>query len=394
MQRKSSLTIERYIYGELFFTCGLCTLVLTLLLLYGNMNRHHEELLLALSLDTSLFSSLIMLLVPYAFSLALPFGFSLSVLFCVGKWSSDREIIGMDSLGFSKLNWFKPVIYIAICVSLFAAVIILHWAPQARFAFEQKKAEVVWSGFDQIVNKGEEFNFNIGNNDGMDSLKTFQSFAGEDINRLSVNIGSKDDECWKNLRILAWGERNQLLCILHAKQAFVTKNMAKGIISMELFDVDIERADNLVSGIHNHTSFISFKKWNSPLILKLPDYSSEVDSPKALTASELIQKTRSSDDQRFIESACALLSKNTMLAFSPLILSFVLIPMGVSQIRKESSSNLVMGLLLCIAFYSCGVMLSESIGGAGWGWLINGFIFLSFGILSSIRLLTGSMMSQ
>ena len=162
---------------------------------------------------------------------------------------------------------------------------------------------------------------------------------------------------------------------------------------MELFDVDIERADNLVSGIHN-PSFISFNKWNSPLILKLPDYSSEVDSPKALTASELIQKTRSSDDQRFIESACTLLSKNTMLAFSPLILSFVLIPMGVSQIRKESSSNLVMGLLLCIAFYSCGVMLSESIGGAGWGWLINGFIFLSFGILSSIRLLTGSMMSQ
>ena len=117
MQRKSSLIIERYIYGELFFTCGLCTLVLTLLLLYGNMNRHHEELLLA-SLDTSLFSSLIMLLVPYAFSLALPFGFSLSVLFCVGKWSSDREIIGMDSLGFSKLNWFKPVIFSAICVSL------------------------------------------------------------------------------------------------------------------------------------------------------------------------------------------------------------------------------------------------------------------------------------
>ena len=88
MQKKSSPTIERYIYGELFFTSALCTLVLTLLLLYGNMNRHHEELLLALSLNASLFTSLIMLLVPYAFSLALPFGFCLSVLFCVGKWLS------------------------------------------------------------------------------------------------------------------------------------------------------------------------------------------------------------------------------------------------------------------------------------------------------------------
>ena len=118
------------------------------------MNRHHEELLLALSLNTSLFTSLIMLLVPYAFSLALPFGFCLSVLFCVGKWSSDREIIAMDSLGFSKLNWFKPAILCAIVISFFAAVIILHWAPQARFQFEQKKAEVLWSGFDSMVNKG------------------------------------------------------------------------------------------------------------------------------------------------------------------------------------------------------------------------------------------------
>ena len=78
-------TIKRYIYGELFFTWTLFTLVLTLLLLYGNMNRHHEELLLALSLNTSLFTSLILLLVPYAFSLALPSVFPCRFFFVWGN---------------------------------------------------------------------------------------------------------------------------------------------------------------------------------------------------------------------------------------------------------------------------------------------------------------------
>ena len=351
------------------------------------MNRHHEELLLALSLDTSLFTSLIILLVPYAFSLALPFGFSLSVLFCVGKWSSDREIIGMDSLGFSKLNWFKPAMLCALFISLFAAVIILHWAPQARFQFEQKKAEVVWSGFDSIVNKGDAFNFKLGSQKRFEALDTMQSFAGEEISKLSVNIGSKNEESWGNLRILAWGESDSLLCILHAKRADVTKYIDQGKVSLELFDVDIEKADDFGVGQMKHSSFIFFKKWSSPLVLNLSEQPIRVDSPKMLPIKQLLDKIKTSDNPLFVEYASALLSKNIMLAFSPVILSFLLIPVGVSKPRKESSSQLVFGIIICISFYASGVLFSELIGGPGWGWWFNGIIFLIFGLTKSLKLL-------
>jgi len=387
MRRKSSPTIKRYIYGELFFTSTICTLVLTLLLVYGIMNRHHEELLLALSLNTNLFTSLIMLLVPYAFSLALPFGFSLSVLFCVGKWSSDREIIGMDSLGFSKLNWFRPAMFCSFFISLLSAVIILHWAPQARFQFEQKKAEVVWSGFDSIMKKGDAFNFKLGSDKRCEALDTMQSFAGEDIRKLSVNIGSSNEDSWENLRILAWGESDTLLCVLHAKRADVINDIKQGKVSLQLFDVDIEKADDFGVGQRNHYSFISFKKWNSPLVLNLPEQAMRADSPKMLSIKQLIKEISTSSNAVFVESASAILSKNVMLAFSPVILSFVLIPVGVSKPRKESSSQLVLGIIICISFYASGVMLSEVIGGPGWGWWLNGIIFLVSGLTKSLRLL-------
>ena len=361
--------------------------MLTLLLLYGNINRHHEELLLALSLNTNLFTSLIALLVPYAFSLALPFGFSLSVLFCVGKWSSDREIIAMDSLGFSKLNWFKPAILCALFISVFAAVIILHWAPQARFQFEQKKAEVVWSGFDSIVNRGEAFNFKLGSEKRYEALDTMQSFAGEEISKLSVNIGSKNEDSWGNLRILAWGESDSLLCILHAKRAEVIKDIELGEVSLELFDVDIEKADDFGVGHQNHSSYISSKRWDSPLVLNLTEQTLMMDSPKMLPIKQLLHKVRTSGSPEFVESASAILSKNIMLAFSPVILAFVLIPVGVSKPRAESSSQLVVGITICISFYASGVMFSELIGGPGWGWWFNGIIFLVFGLTKSLKLL-------
>ena len=343
--------------------------------------------MLALSLNTSLFSSLVMLLVPYAFSLALPFGFSLTVLFCVGKWSSDREIIAMDSLGFSKLNWFKPSILCALLISFFAAVIILHWAPQARFQFEQKKAEVVWSGFDSIVNKGDAFNFKLGSPKRFEALDTMQSFAGEEINKISVNIGSKNEDSWENLRILAWGESDSLLCVLHAKRADVTKDIDQGKVSLELFDVDIEKADDFGVGSQKHSSFISFKRWNCPLVLNLSEQAMRVDSLKMLPIKQLLHKIRTSDSSGFVESASAILSKNIMLAFSPVILSLVLIPVGVSKSRKESSSQLVMGIVICISFYGSGVMFAELIGGSGWGWWLNGIIFLVFGLTKCLKLL-------
>jgi lipopolysaccharide export LptBFGC system permease protein LptF len=106
-----------------------------------------------------------------------------------------------------------------------------------------------------------------------------------------------------------------------------------------------------------------------------------------LPINQLLHEIRTSDNPRFVADASAILSKNIMLAFSPVILSFVLIPVGVSKPRTESSSQLVMGIVICIFFYAFGVMFSELIGGPGWGWWLNGIIFLLFGFKKSLKLL-------
>ena len=77
---------------EVLLVTSLSTLALCALLLYANLTKYDEALLQALSSSPSALIELISLLLPYALSMGLPFGFSLAVLFCVGRWASDNEL--------------------------------------------------------------------------------------------------------------------------------------------------------------------------------------------------------------------------------------------------------------------------------------------------------------
>jgi len=376
-----SRTIRRYIYYELWMAGGLATLVLTLLLLYGNMSRYHEELVQALKVDSFLFAQLVCLLLPYAFSLALPFGFSLAILFCAGKWSADREIMALDSLGFSLLDWARPILFSSVLASLAASFCTLFWAPQARSQFDSKKSEMIWGNFDRLIKNGEEFNFHLNEDQNSASLKSIQSFAGDHIRKISLIVGSCNEEEWRNLRILLWGQNQQLICIMHAKRAEVRKNLIEGMVQLILLNVDLERLDQKKGEQAGSSHFVAFKKWNSPLELAVAQEPSSSDNPKTLHAGKLLSKIHSSTNLQWIESAWSTLNKNTALACSPFFLCFVLVPIGMSKGRKESSTNLLWGVLICVTYYSLGISLAELVGGVGVGWWANGALFLLFGVL-------------
>ncbi len=376
-----SRTIYRYIYYELWMAGGLATLVLTLLLLYGNMSRYHEELVQALKISPVLFAELVYLLLPYAFSLALPFGFSLAILFCAGKWSADREIMALDSLGFSLLDWARPILISSVLASLAASFCTLFWAPQARFQFDGKKSEMIWGNFDRMIKNGEEFNFHLNEDQNSASLKSIQSFAGDNISKISLIVGSCNQEKWRNLRILLWGQNQQLVCIMHAKRAEVRKNISEAIVQLILMDVDLERLAQEKGEQAVSSHFIAFKKWNSPLELAVTQEPSSSDNPKTLHVARLIMKILSSTSLQWIESAWFILNKNTALACSPFFLCFVLVPLGMSKGRKESSANLLWGVSICVTYYLSGISLAEVVGRFGVGWWVNGAIFMFFGIL-------------
>ena len=111
-------TINRHYFFQLCFATFISTTILLGILLYGNVVKHDEYLLRAMAVSPYSFVKLFSLLVPYALSFALPFGFVLALLLCYGKWASSNQILALRSLGSGITSWGIPPFFLSLIVLL------------------------------------------------------------------------------------------------------------------------------------------------------------------------------------------------------------------------------------------------------------------------------------
>ena len=161
MKEAKSNIIRSYVLREILGATLLSTLVLTAILLYGNLSKNDEELFRALAISPLLFLELVSLMLPFALSLGLPFGFSLAVIFCVGRWSADREVLAMQSLGIRRNLWAKPIFLSALAVSFIGCFASLHLSPVSRGVFEERVRDMIWQDFESWVEDGREIAFKV-----------------------------------------------------------------------------------------------------------------------------------------------------------------------------------------------------------------------------------------
>ena len=135
--------ISRHIVIELIKASFISVSALTLLLLYGNLSRYEDVLIKAFEQNSSEFLKLCALLLPYALSMSIPFGFTVALALVVGNWASNREIIALSSLGVSPKSLFWPVCLFSTFLSSLTIVATLQWGPQNRDKFD-KLRDKIW----------------------------------------------------------------------------------------------------------------------------------------------------------------------------------------------------------------------------------------------------------
>ena len=199
--------INRHFFFQLLGMTILITFILLGILLYGNLVKHDEYLLQAMSVSPYSFLQLSSLLIPYALSFALPFGFMLALLLCYGKWSSSNEILALRSLGNGIFSWGMPCFILSFLVSLISLYIFLQWAPMSRAEFDQKKSAIVWSNINLLLETEKEIEFDLEQNSTGLTNKNLATLSDEPIHRVSLSVGSMEQNRWSNVRILLLGER-------------------------------------------------------------------------------------------------------------------------------------------------------------------------------------------
>jgi len=345
-------TINRHYFFQLVFMTMLITLILLGVLLYGNLVKHDEYLLQAMSVSPYAFIELSSLLIPYALSFALPFGFILSLLLCYGKWASCNEILALRSLGKGIFSWGLPCYFLSLVVSVFSLFVFLQWAPVSRAEFDQKKATIIWSNINSLLETEKEIEFDLGEDSASLTRKNLATLSDEAIRKVSLSVGSIDENNWYNLRILLLGEQGELLRIINSKSARVERSSNHSQLFLHLKNVDIESALSQ----KKQNFFVSFEEWNQPLIFNFNDSSDEFNLKRVgfLNLLELSQLNNNTS-----EVAQNLIHKSFVFGSSSFFLSLVLLPISITKGRKESMTNLAMGIILSVTYFSVLTLLVD-----------------------------------
>lgn len=345
-------TTNRYYFVQLVFMTLLITSILLGILLYGNLVKHDEYLLQAMSVSPISFLQLSSLLIPYALSFALPFGFILALLLCYGKWASSNEILALRSLGKGIFSWGIPGFLLSLVVSLFSLYTFLQWAPTSRAEFDQKKAAIVWSNINSLLETEKEIEFDLGQDSASLTNQNLSTLSDEPIRKVSLSVGSKDEDNWYNLRILLLGEQGELLRIINSKSARIEKDANGSQLFLHLKNVDLE--SSLISEKKN--LFVAFEEWNKPLVFNLSSKGSTINL-KRLGFFKLLELSKKKNEKE--AEAKVLIQKSLALGTSSFFLFLVLLPLSITKGRKESLSNLAIGIGLSVLYYTCLTLLED-----------------------------------
>ena len=137
------------------------------------------------SISPLLFLELISLMLPFALSLGLPFGFCLAVIFCVGNGGIGNP--GMRSLGMKRSTWSNSIFATSMVISLIDA---LHDVLVSSFPWcvENRIKEIAWHDFQSWIDSGNEIGFNM-DAESKNIIGGLDSELSQQIKRATLTIG-------------------------------------------------------------------------------------------------------------------------------------------------------------------------------------------------------------
>lgn len=121
--------IQRYLSQEIMVPFLLTLMVLIFVLLLGNLYKM-AEMVIARGVRVIDMLSLVLFMVPYLLTMAIPMAFFFSLMVGLGRMGSDGEITAMKALGISPRDFLPPVLLMAVLCTAVILVLEIWLVPQ------------------------------------------------------------------------------------------------------------------------------------------------------------------------------------------------------------------------------------------------------------------------
>lgn len=343
--------LYRHLFANVAGTCLAAVGLFAFVLLLGNALKDLLGYVLAGQLEPTTFVRLILLLIPFVVSYALPMGILTGVLLVLGRMSSDREITAIRASGISVAGLSAPIFFFALLGTAASLAVNFQFMPTARLAYQRELADAVRQNplsFIEAKKFIRDFPgvvIYVGEKKNDDTLRDFwlweldaqgrvKRFARADTGRVRY------DEAHNKLVLTL--ERAQAEQRDEKDPENFTNVRSAAVWERATFDLPLDR----VTGARTVTTKLKWLTWD-----QLWAEWHRLNDPDPKVARE--------ERERQMMKVQIVIQEKASTAFSVLSFALIAVPLGIKVSRKETSANLGLALALAMGYYFATIV-------AGW----------------------------
>lgn len=329
--------------------------VFVFILITGNALRDIVGLFAEGYLPISFLRDLILLLVPYAFSFAMPLGVLIAILLVMGRLSANQELTALRAAGISLGAIAAPVLFVALCGSALAAYINAVHAPAARATYRAILNDLI---------REDPLRFIV-------PRAFIHDFPG-----YVLYVGEKEEDRMRQFWLWELDARQRALRLLRAEEGSFAFDESKDALILTLREGFTELRDTSdPDNLQALQPTLSFR--DATIRLPLANLLGAANKPrraKDLTLAELLDRRAhaaaelEASDPEVARQAKVdyhryqyYISRHFAMAFSVFSLALFAIPLGIRVGRTETYANFVIALGISMAYYFAVILLGWTV---------------------------------
>jgi lipopolysaccharide export LptBFGC system permease protein LptF len=323
---------DRYIGKQVLAGTLFAVLVLSVVLVLGNLFKEIRPLLVDTRAPLGLVVRFVLNVLPFSLMFTVPWGFLSAVLLVFGRLSSEQELTAFRVAGISLPRLAAPVFVIGALLSAGSFWLNVNVVPHAKATVRQLL-------YDQAVR------------DPGSLLKpgVVQGELSSD-QTIKLLIEEKDGDWVRGFHLYRFGQDNQgrpVTSYVHASRAALKilhdSNQLRAKLENAYFE--IQNGDGtLETGIAGHAE---------PLLIDLRDPSQRRAKASSMTNEEILDALARAKGLTLKERLKfhSELTKRSSFSLACLAFAFVAVPLGLTSRRKDTSTGLVLSLLIGTGYF-------------------------------------------
>jgi lipopolysaccharide export system permease protein len=335
--------LDRHIFKSVFLTCLGAVGFFTFIMAAANALKDLIGHFLSGRLSVRTTAELLVWLLPYAVMYALPMGILCGVLLVLGRMSAESEITAMRAAGLGLWRIARPIYVLGAAGMVCALFINLQFMPLARVKYKQELLNAVRTDPKLLL-----------------VPKTFI----REFRNMVVYVGERRGETVKDVWVWRMDNESRVLSFLKARSGRIefdeTDNSlvftAEGAV-METREAkspeDFLEMPHVAPYESSSLKFPLEKLFGQRMISRKPDW---LTFPVLLGEIARLKKPLApgGDEAERVQALTKhriVLQDKLAKAVAVLAFVFLAVPLGIKVSRRETSANLVVAVVLALAYY-------------------------------------------